>query len=137
MPLLPDRQISPYLATTPFKIWIAVVAISTISYLGYILHRYVFPRRGYLITGMLGGLYSSTATTVVLARKARSVNGVAKGITAAIVAASGMMYLRLLVLIGVLNPAFLHAAFFPFALMGTGAIVGAVILMTSVLGSRI
>lgn len=129
LPLLPDRQISPYLATTPFKIWVAVVAISTISYLGYILHRYVFPRGGYLITGMLGGLYSSTATTVVLARKARSGDGGAKSITAAIVAASGMMYLRLLVLIGVLNSSFLHPAFIPFALLGGGAITAAVLLM--------
>jgi len=58
LPLLPDRSIGPYLSATPFTVWIAVVAISAISYMGYILQRYVAPRGGYLITGILGGLYS-------------------------------------------------------------------------------
>jgi len=129
LPLLPNRSISPYLSATHFAIWVAVVAISAISYLGYILQRYVAPRGGYLITGLLGGLYSSTATTVVLARKARASEKDARNIGAAMVAASGMMYLRLLVLIGVLNPAFLHPALIPFALLSIAAIVGAIVMM--------
>jgi len=129
LPLLPDRPIGPYLSATPFAIWVAVVAISAISYLGYILQRYVAPRGGYLITGLLGGLYLSTATTVVLARKARAGEGEASSITAAIVAASGMMYLRLLIIIGLLHPAFLHPSLVPFALLGIGTIAGAALLM--------
>ncbi|MDE2240617.1 MAG: DUF4010 domain-containing protein, partial [Rhodospirillales bacterium] len=67
-PLLPGTEV-PYLpGITWTKIWVAVLVISGISYLGYLAHRYVFPRAGTLLTGVLGGLYSSTAATVVLAR---------------------------------------------------------------------
>ncbi|VAW77499.1 hypothetical protein MNBD_GAMMA13-23 [hydrothermal vent metagenome] len=72
LPLLPDRMISSYIPASPFKIWMAVVVISGISYAGYILKKYLLKRQGYLVTGLLGGLYSSTATTVVLARKSRA-----------------------------------------------------------------
>jgi uncharacterized membrane protein (DUF4010 family) len=129
LPLLPKQPVVPYLPATPFAIWVAVVAVSAISYLGYLLQRYVAPRGGYLITGLLGGLYSSTATTVVLARKSRDTQADTTNIAAAMVAASGMMYLRLLVLIGLLNPAFLRPAFIPFALLGIGAIAGSVLRM--------
>ncbi len=72
LPLLPDSVI-PYLAGITYtKVWMAVLVISGISYLGYLAHRYVFPRAGTLLTGVLGGLYSSTAATVVLARSMRS-----------------------------------------------------------------
>jgi len=129
LPLLPKQPISSYLSATPFAIWVAVVAISAISYLGYILQRYVAPHGGFLITGILGGVYSSTATTVVLARKARGGEGDARSINAAIIAASGMMYLRLLVLIGILNSTFLHATLIPFALLGAAAIITAIVLV--------
>ena len=118
LPLMPDQAVIPYLPTTPFRIWVAVVAISAISYLGYILQRYVFPHRGYLLTGLLGGLYSSTATTLVLARKTRETPGAADSLNLAIIAATGMMYLRLLLLILILNPAFLAPTGMPFLVLG-------------------
>jgi uncharacterized membrane protein (DUF4010 family) len=129
LPLLPSQPVIPFLPASPFAIWVAVVAVSAISYLGYLLQRYAAPRGGYLIAGLLGGLYSSTATTVVLARKGRDSEADAKSIAAAMVAASGMMYLRLLVLIGLLNPAFLQPAFIPFTLLGIGAIAGSILPM--------
>ena len=122
LPLMPDRTVLPAIPTTPFRIWVAVVAISGISYVGYILQRYVFPDKGYLVTGLLGGLYSSTATTLVLARKARQAPGAASVINLGIIAASGMMYLRLLLLVVLLNPAFLPTTWLPFVLLGTGTI---------------
>jgi uncharacterized membrane protein (DUF4010 family) len=118
LPLMPDRPVVPQIPTTPYKIWVAVVAISAISYLGYILQRYVFPNQGYLVTGLLGGLYSSTATTVVLARRLRVQPDAAHLITLAILAASGMMYLRLLALILILNTRFLSPTLPPFLLLG-------------------
>ncbi len=123
LPLMPDEPVFPLLPTTPFKIWIGVVTLSAISYLGYILQRYLFPRQGYLVTGLLGGLYSSTATTVVLARRSRSEPAAARALGLAIIAASGMMYLRLLVLIVLLNASFLHATLLPFLAFGIGAIL--------------
>ncbi len=122
LPLMPDRTVLPAIPTTPFRIWVAVVAISGISYVGYILQRYVFPDQGYLVTGLLGGLYSSTATTLVLARKSRQAPGAARIINLGILAASGMMYLRLLLLVVLLNPAFLPATWLPFVVLGGGTI---------------
>jgi len=129
LPLMPDRAVIPYVPTTPFKIWVAVVAVSAISYLGYILQRYVFPRQGYLVTGLVGGLYSSTATTIVLARRMRSLPGETREIGLAIVAASGMMYLRLLALIAILNSSFLGPTAIPFLLLGCGSILASLLLL--------
>jgi uncharacterized membrane protein (DUF4010 family) len=104
-PLLPDANI-PYLAGITYtKVWMAVLVISGISYLGYLAHRYVFPRAGTLLTGVLGGLYSSTAATVVLARSARGEPGAASFAPAAVVIATAMMYARLLVIIVLLGHA--------------------------------
>ena len=70
LPLLANLPPIPYTSVTPFGVGLAVVAVSSISYASYLLQRYVFPKRGVLLASVLGGLYSSTATTVVLARRA-------------------------------------------------------------------
>jgi uncharacterized membrane protein (DUF4010 family) len=122
LPLLPDQPISPYIPATPFKIWLAVVVISAISYAGYILKKYLLKRQGYLVTGLLGGLYSSTATTVVLARKSRNMSQTDASLNAGIMAASSMMYLRLLVLVAIMNPRLLPHTALPLLLFGLLAI---------------
>ncbi len=102
-PLLPTTEL-PYLpGITWAKIWVAVLVISGISYLGYLAHRYLFPRAGTLLTGMLGGLYSSTAATVVLARAVRAEPDSAAFAPAAVIIATAMMYARLLALIVLLG----------------------------------
>jgi uncharacterized membrane protein (DUF4010 family) len=103
-PLLPDATI-PYLAGITYaKVWAAVLVISGISYVSYLAHRYLFPSAGSLLTGALGGLYSSTATTLVLARTLRA-NADPAFIPAAVVLSTGMMYARLLVIIVLLGHA--------------------------------
>jgi len=102
LPLLPDTKVIPYLPISPFKLWLAVVVISGISYGGYLIQKYLFPSKGYFLTGIFGGTYSSTATTVVLARKVKQ-TGNNPVITAAIIAATSMMYLRLIVVAVVFN----------------------------------
>ncbi len=104
LPLLPNQPVSPLLPATPFKIWMAVVVISSISYVGYILKKYLLKRQGYLVTGLLGGLYSSTATTVVLARKSRPLATPDPALDSGMLAATGVMYLRLLALVLIMNP---------------------------------
>lgn len=116
LPLLPDQRISDYIPATPFKIWLAVVAISAISYAGYILKKYLLTKQGYFLTGLLGGLYSSTATTVVLARKSRALPVADASLNAGIIAASGMMYLRLLVLVAIMNWSLVLFAVWPLLL---------------------
>lgn len=96
LPLLAGRPPIPHTTITPFGIWLAVVAVSSISYASYLLQRYVFPRGGTLLASILGGLYSSTATTIVLARRSRE-EGMTRELESGIVAATAMMYLRILI----------------------------------------
>jgi uncharacterized membrane protein (DUF4010 family) len=102
LPLLAGRPAIPYTNVTPFGVWLAVVAVSSISYASYLLQRFVFPGGGTLLTSILGGLYSSTATTVVLARRSRD-GGMTAELEAGIVAATAMMYVRVLVICSLFN----------------------------------
>ena len=113
LPLLPDEKVIPHVPLSPFKIWLAVVVISAISYGGYLMQRYLFPGKGFFLTGIIGGTYSSTATTVVLARKART-QGANGMIDAGIVAATAVMYLRLIAVAFIFNPAIGKALLAPF-----------------------
>jgi len=72
LPLLPDRQIAPFITVTYYQVWLAILVVSSISYLSYLAQTYFFKQRGFLLTGLLGGLYSSTAATVVIARKCQT-----------------------------------------------------------------
>jgi uncharacterized membrane protein (DUF4010 family) len=104
LPLLPDRQIADFIPVNFRQTWFAVVAVSGISYLSYVAQTYVFKARGVLVAGTLGGLYSSTAATFALAGQARSTPNNTL-ISPAIILATAMMYVRLLVLAGMLAPA--------------------------------
>jgi uncharacterized membrane protein (DUF4010 family) len=87
------------LPVTPRQLWLAVVITTSISYAGYVLQTYLLPRRGMLVTGVIGGVYSSTATVLVLARKAREAPSVSDQAAVAVLFAIAMMYLRLLALV--------------------------------------
>jgi uncharacterized membrane protein (DUF4010 family) len=100
LPLLPNKNLN-FIDISPFKIWLAVVIISGISYFSYILQKYFFKHKGYLITGILGGLYSSTATTVVLSKKAKEINSPI--LNSSIIIATAMMYLRILAIAFIFN----------------------------------
>ncbi len=97
LPLLPDEPISSTINISPYRFWLAIVAVSGVSYLSYIFKKFVFPNAGIILTGILGGLYSSTATTIILAKKSRELRDDNKVIPA-IILATTMMYLRVLLL---------------------------------------
>ena len=97
LPILPDKVISPEINISPYKFWLAIVAVSGISYFSYLLKKFVFPKAGIILTGILGGLYSSTATTFILGRKSRE-NPSDPKVTSAIILATTMMFLRIFLL---------------------------------------
>ncbi len=99
MPLLPDQPVTAITDITPHQVWLAVLAVCSVSYASYLLQRYVAPQGGLLGAAVLGGLYSSTATTVVLARRAAAEPAAQGGI----VLATAIMYLRLLAIIAVFD----------------------------------
>lgn len=131
LPLLPRELLGSAIPISPFNIWLAVVLISSISYLGYILARYVFPSSGYLLTGLLGGLYSSTATTVALARSTRNLLAPNRVLQGAILAATAMMYLRLWILVALLSPTLLWGLGWPLAVLGLASLGGALYFIRS------
>lgn len=103
LPITPREPKIPYINISPYDAWFTIVIVSSVSYVSYILHRYVFPRSGVLISGILGGLYSSTATTMVLSRRAKDIKPVSNEYASSIIAATGMMYLRVLILMFIFN----------------------------------
>lgn len=106
LPLLPDREFTPY-ALNPAKVWKIVVVISSIGFVGYILVRKLGDRAGLVASGLLGGIVSSTAVSVAMGRRAaRNPEGAGLALRAAL-AASAIMYLRVLVLIALVGPRFL------------------------------
>ena len=102
LPLLPHDQISKEINISPYQIWLSIVAVSGISYLSYLLKKFVFPNSGIILSAILGGLYSSTATTIILAKKSKEENDEMK-ISSGIIAATGMMYIRILLLAWIFN----------------------------------
>ena len=128
LPLLPDTKVIPYLPISPFELWMAVVVISGISYGGYLIQKYLFPSKGYFLTGIFGGTYSSTATTVVLSRKVKD-RGNDPVITAAIIAATSMMYLRLVIVALVFNLKIAMALVLPFVLLASAGLIIALIYL--------
>lgn len=97
LPLLPNEPISSSFNISPYNFWMAIVAVSGISYLSYLLRKYVFPDSGIILSGILGGLYSSTATTFILAKKSKDINEDHK-VSAAILLATSMMFIRIFIL---------------------------------------
>ncbi|HAX47521.1 MAG TPA: DUF4010 domain-containing protein [Ignavibacteria bacterium] len=103
LPILPRDVTIPYISLSPYEIWLTVVIVSAISYLSYLLQTYFFRKSGVLITGILGGTYSSTATTVIISKRSREVKSSSGVYAASIIFANAMMYLRVLILMFIFN----------------------------------
>jgi len=104
LPILSNERIIENIDLTPRKIWLSTVIISGMSYISYLLQKFVFRRSGLLIAGILGGLYSSTATTIVLSRKSKKApDSLRYRYSGAIVMATGMMFVRVMILLSIFN----------------------------------
>lgn len=103
-PLLPDQDLGPYGAVNPRQLWILVVLVSTISYAGYFLIRTLGGRWGLGISAVLGGLVSTPAATMALARRAREAPQLARACGMSGVMANAVQFPRLLVLVWAVEP---------------------------------
>jgi uncharacterized membrane protein (DUF4010 family) len=103
LPLLPDEALDPYGAFNPYKVGFLVVLISGISFVGYFLTRILGARKGLGLTGVLGGLTSSTAVTAAMAAQAKKEPGLRSICAFSTVAANATMFARVLVVVAVLN----------------------------------
>jgi uncharacterized membrane protein (DUF4010 family) len=103
LPLVPHQRVSSLTPLTPYGIWLAVVTVCTLSYLSYLLQRYAPIKDAALLPAVLGGAYSSTATTVVLAKRLRETKQAPAEISAGIVAATAIMYVRIGLVVAVFD----------------------------------
>ena len=122
LPIVPDRTFGSF-DFNPFKVWLVVAAVSAISYGSYILQRWTQGRGGVLLSALLGGAYSSTLTTVVLAKRAREQSR-PHLYAGSMLVASGVMYLRLLALLALFNRQLFHRLGLPFLLLAIAALLG-------------
>jgi len=105
LPILPNQGYGPWQALNPYVIWLMVVLISALSFAGYMAVKHAGPRWGLIVTGLMGGLASSTAVAVTMARLGRSGDEVQPAAATAAVASSTVVYLRLLVVSAAFAPA--------------------------------
>ncbi len=126
LPVLPDRTFDPFEVVNPRQVWWMVVLVSGMSLASYALLKVVGGSKGTLVSGLVGGLVSSTATTITLSRRTKQ-GEQTEMVAAAIMAASGVVFLRVAVIVAVVNRSLLSAVLPPMALLFVvGLIVGAV-----------
>ncbi|MCO6458181.1 MAG: MgtC/SapB family protein [Pirellulaceae bacterium] len=130
LPVLPDQSFDPYGVLNPFEIWLVVVLIVGISLGGYICYKFVGARAGTLVGGILGGLISSTATTVSYARRARRNPELIQLAAAVILIASTIVFGRVLVEVAVVAPDVFWDLVPPLAvMMGLMAVISGVLFL--------
>jgi uncharacterized membrane protein (DUF4010 family) len=103
LPLLPDRPVGPYGALVPQQVGLVVVILSGVSLAGYLLVRIFGGRAGWALAGALGGLVSSTATTLSFAGRARDARGQVPALAVGVMLASTILYLRGIVVMAVVD----------------------------------
>lgn len=126
LPLLPREPVDPWGAIEPYTVWLLVILIAGLSLIGYVATRALGPQRGAAITGLAGGLVSSTAVTLAFARQSRQEEGRSdQALTSGLLLAWGIMFARVIVEVAVV-----HAPLVPPLLLPLGA-MGAVTLTAS------
>lgn len=133
LPLLPNQGLGnpPLDVLNPYNIWLMVVFISGISFLGYILIKVVGTRQGIGLTGFLGGLVSSTAVTLSFSEKSKQQSGLAKPFALAIIISWTMMFSRILVEVAALNQALFKVVWIPIVSAGAIALIYSIYLYLS------
>ncbi len=123
LPLVPNETLGPppFDVLNPFTIWLLVVLISGISFIGYVLNKVLGASRGIGLTGLVGGLASSTAVTITFAQRSREEGKLVRPLALGIILASTVMFVRVLVEAGVVNPSLLSLLWIPIiASIGVG-----------------
>ena len=126
LPLLPNRNIGPWETLNPRTIGWIVLLIAGISYIGYFAMRILGNRVGLLATAVIGGLVSSTAVTLAYARIARKERDNLALLGAGISLAGGIMAVRLLIEIGIVNPSLLPLLIVPIGLLAIVPLIATV-----------
>lgn len=103
LPLLPDRTIDPWNVLNPHALWLMTILIAAVSFGGYAVVKLAGPRAGLILAALMGGMFASTAVTLSLARLARDNAGHVRLLAGGILASGCVMFLRVLVVTGLIN----------------------------------
>ena len=109
LPLLPDEPVDPWGALNPYRLWLLTILIASLSLIGYVATRLAGGDRGAALTGLTGGLVSSTAVTLTFARESRDAAAGADALACGILIAWTVMFLRVMVEVLVVNTALIGA----------------------------
>jgi uncharacterized membrane protein (DUF4010 family) len=116
LPVLPREPLGPppFDVLVPQKLWLMVVLISALGFVGYVLIKVAGPARGIGLTGLLGGMVSSTAVTMSFSQKSRESKGLAKPLALGAIVAWSVMFARILAVLAVVNRGLLSEIWLPF-----------------------
>lgn len=123
-PILPDQTMGPYGFFNPRQVWGFVILVSTISYGGYFLIRWLGDRRGLMLGSLAGGIVSTTAVTMSLAERARAAPETSRIMGAVAVLANAVQGPRLLLLLWVVNRSLAQSLALPLLLMAAVGLLG-------------
>lgn len=123
LPVLPNQDYTPF-HINPVNVWKIVIIVSTLGFVGYLLEKKFGAKRGLWISGIFGGIVSSTAVTLSVGRLARNNPNRAESALQATLLASSVMYFRVWVLIWLINPFFMTELWYRFLAL---AIIGAIL----------
>ena len=123
LPTLPNQGYGPWQALNPYTTWMMVVLIAGIGFAAYVAIRVLGTRHGLLVTALLGGIVSSTAMTITLARL--NAPKLRAALAAGLLATSALMFPRVLLEVGLVNPLLLSGLTLPLACAGAIYAVGA------------
>lgn len=130
LPLLPSEAIDPWGALRPRSLWLLVILIAAFSLVGYVATRALGPERGTAITGLSGGLVSSTAVTLTFARRSREEDGrTDDALAAGTFLAWAVMFVRVVVLAAIVHPALVRPMLLPFGAMLAVTAASALVLL--------
>ncbi|MGP9801124.1 MgtC/SapB family protein [Rheinheimera sp. NSM] len=129
LPLLPNEAIDPWQALNPYKLWLLVILISSMSLLGYVAVRWLGAAHGTVVTGISGGLASSTAVTLSFARSSKMEGDplAADSQACGVLLAWLVMFIRVLITISIVYQPLLAHLWLPFSVMaGATAVMAAI-----------
>ncbi|MEK8030040.1 DUF4010 domain-containing protein [Ideonella sp. DXS29W] len=115
LPWLPDTGMGPNASLNPYRLWWAVVLLAGMSFGSHVVMRLSGPERGMLWTGVLGGVTSSTTVTLTLARRAALDRASVPVAAAGALAAGGVMFVRIGLIVAVMQPSLLRLLALPLA----------------------
>lgn len=127
LPLVPDQTYGPWSVWNPRTIWLLVVLISGVSFVGYVAAKLVGTRRGIGLGGILGGLASSTAVTLSFSQQSKQRGDLSWLLSTGVLSASAVMVPRVLVILSVVAPSVIVPLLIPYGVLFAVTVLGAFI----------